>query len=219
MKGLSPEEKSLMQRIGNLMDAALNNRQASNPFEGSQNRSNRLVYPPTNLLVKTSVSSVKIIWDPTNSDELLHYEVSFTNLTTGTTEVKRSFTSEITYKGADGTYIARVKAVGRDGSSSDIKQIEFAIGADVMLIEGAKNGPTELGTIVQDNIKLLENYSIYCWGSVVLDKYALDTNNKIVFKLWRAERADATFPEASLVETIILYPATESGRGEPRLNG
>lgn len=211
MRGLPPEEKALMQRIGHLMDAALNNRQASNPFEGSQNRTNRLVYPPTNLLVRSGMASVKIIWDATDSDELLRYEVDFTNLTTGVSETKTSFTSEIVYKGTAGSYVARIKSVGRDGSSSPIKQIQFSIDGDVMLIEGAKNNATELGTLVQDNIKLYLNYSVYAWGSCVLDKYILDTNNSIVFKLWRAERANAAFGEASLVETITLYPATESG--------
>ncbi len=211
MKGLPPDEKALMQRIGHLIDAVLNNRQASNPFEQSQSRQNRQVYPPTGLLVKTGVSSVKILWDATNSNELLRYEVDFINLTSGVSTTQTSFTSEIIFKGPNGTYIAKIKSVGRDGSSSPIKQVEFSIGDDLMLIEGAKNGPTELGTLVQDNIKLFENYSVYAWGSCVLDKYVLDENDSIVFRLWRAETADAAFGAASLVETITLYPATESG--------
>lgn len=211
LKGLPPEEKSLMQRIGNLMDSALNNRQASNPYESSQSRMNRLVYPPTGLLSQEGISSVKLIWNATDSDELLRYEIMFTNLTTGVTETKTAFTHKIIYKGPTGSYVARVKSVGRDGSSSPIQQIAFVIDSDVMLLEGAKNGATELGTLVQDNIKLYENYSVYVWGSVVLDKYTLDTNNDIIFRLWRADRADATFGEAYLVESIQLYSATESG--------
>ena len=211
MRGLPPEEKALMQRLGNLIDAALNNRQASNPFEQSQARANRLVYPPTGLLTQTGVSSVKLIWNATPSDQLLRYEIEFINLTTGLHETETSFTNEITYKGADGSYLARIKSVGRDGSSSEIRQVSFGIGGDVMLLEGAKNGPAELGQLVQDNILLREGYSIYAWGSCVLDKFMLDTNPNIVFKLWRAERADALFGEASLVETITLYPGTESG--------
>ncbi len=211
MRGLPPEEKLLMQRIGNLMDAALNNRQASNPFEQSQQRLNRQVYPPTGLLTQTGVSSVKILWDATPSNELLRYEVEFTNLTTGLSETKTTFTNEIIYKGANGSYVARVKSVGRDSSSSTIRQVTFALGDDVMQLEGAKNGPDELGTLVQDNVKLHDGYSVYAWGSCVLDKYILQTNNPITLRLWMAERPDASFAEASLVETIILYPATESG--------
>ena len=211
IRGLPPEEKILMQRIGNLIDAALNNRQASNPYEQSQARTNRLVYPPTGLLAQTGLTSVKILWDATPSDQLLRYEVEFINLTTGLHETETSFTNEITYKGADGSYLARIKSVGRDGSSSEIRQVTFGLGNEAMLLEGAKNRPLELGQLVQDNIKLYDGYSIYAWGSCVLDKYMLDTNPNIVLKLWRAERPDATFEEASLVETITLYPGTESG--------
>jgi hypothetical protein len=80
-----------------------------------------------------------------------------------------------------------------------------------MQLEGARNGPAELGTLVQDNIKLHDGYSIYAWGSCVLDKYMLQTNNPITLRLWVAGTPNATFMEASLVETIILYPGTESG--------
>jgi hypothetical protein len=212
MRGLPPEEKALMQRIANLMDAALNNRQASNPFEPSRAKGNRQIFPPTGLIIKTGLKSVKIIWNATPSNELLRYEVDFTNITTGETVIKTTFTSEIIYKAPAGSYVAIVKSVGRDGSSSTVKKVEFSVGEDVMLIEGAKNGPLELGTLVQDNIKLFEGYSIYAWGSTVLDKYiAGSSNNQIVFRLWRAETADASFSEAVLQETITLYPATESG--------
>jgi hypothetical protein len=211
MRGLPPEEKALMQRIGNLMDAALNNRQASNPFEQSQQRLNRQVYPPTGLLTQVGISSVKILWDATPSNELLRYEVDFTNLTTGASETKTVFTNEILFKGTNGSYLARVKSVGRDGSSSTVRQIAFGLGDEAMQLEGAKNGPDELGTLVQDNIKLHDGYSVYAWGSCVLDKYMLQTNNSITFNLWMAETPDAAFSQAVLVETIVLYPGTESG--------
>lgn len=211
IRGLPPEEKALMQRIGNLMDAALNNRQASNPFEKSTIRQNRQVYPPTGLLAQSGIASVKLIWDPANSNEHLRYEIEFLNLTTGESITKSSFTNNIVFRGANGAYQAKVSSIGRDGSKSTVKQVEFNIGKDVMLIEGAKNDSTELGTIVQDNITLYKGFSVYTWGSVVLDKQTLDTNNQIVFRLWRAETPDALFSDAVLQETIILYAATESG--------
>ncbi len=213
MRGLPPEEKALMQRIGNLMDAALNNRQASNPFEQSTTRFNRQVYPPTGLLAQSGIASVKIIWNPANSNEHLRYEIEFLNLTTGKSITKTSFTNEIVFRDDVGAYIAKVASVGRDGSKSSLKEVEFNLGKDVMLIEGAKHGATELGTVIQDNIQLYKGFSIYIWGSVVLDKQTLDTNNKIVFRLWRAEIPDATFgvTPMTLEQTITLYPATESG--------
>ena len=213
MKGLPPDEKALMQRIAHLIDAALNNRQASNPSEGSQSRGNRQIYPPTGLLVKEGIKSVKLIWDAPPSNALLRYEIIFDNLTTGERTVKSSFTSFIQFKAAAGTYIARISSVGRDGSSSPVKQVQFSIGEDVMQIEGAKNGPLELGTIVQDNILLIAGYSVYVWGSAVLDKYiAGASNNKMVLRLWRSEVPDADFATDSpvLQETITLYPATEA---------
>jgi len=215
MRGLPPEEKALLQRVADLMDAALNNRQASNPFEPSTTRLNRQVYPPTGLLAQTGVGSVKLVWDPANSNEHLRYEIELVNLTTGARFTKTSYTNYLIFKGPDGTYLAKVSSVGRDGSRSAIKQVEFGMGNDLMLIEGAKNGPTELGTVVQDNMQLFKDFSIYVWGSVVLDKQTLDTNNRVVFRLWRAEEPDYTWavgdPNIVLQETITLYPATESG--------
>ncbi len=202
-----------MQRIANLIDSALNNRQASNPFENSQQRTSRQIYPPTGILIKEGIKSIKIIWDATPSNELLRYEITFDNLTTGVRTVKSSFTSEVIFKAAAGTYIARIVSVGRDGSTSPVKQIQFSVSEDVMQIEGKKNGPLELGTVVQDNIFLIAGYSVYVWGSTVLDKYiAASSNEEVTLRLWRAEKADAVWLVDTFVlqETIVLYPATES---------
>lgn len=211
MRGLPPGEKALLQRVADLMDAALNNRQSSNPFEESSTRINRQVYPPTGLLAQQGVSSTKLIWDAANSNEHLRYEIIFINMTTGEQITKISYTNNIIFRGANGTYLAKVASVGRDGSRSSIKQVEFGIGNDVMLIEGAKNGPLELGTMVQDNIKLYKDFSIYVWGHVVLDKQTLDTNNNVVFRLWRADYPNAVIGDSYLVQTVTLYSATESG--------
>ncbi len=213
IRGLPPGEKVLMQRIANLIDGALNNRQASNPFEQSQQRTNRQIYPPTGILIKDGIKSVKIIWDATPSNELLRYEITFDNLTTGVRTVKSSFTSELTFKAAAGTYVARIVSVGRDGSTSLVKQVQFSVSEDVMQIEGKKNGPLELGTVVQDNIRLVIGYSVYVWGSTILDKYmAASSNEEITLRLWRAEKPDAVWQKDTFVlqETIVLYPATES---------
>jgi hypothetical protein len=89
------------------------------------------------------------------------------------------------------------------------------MGSDVMQIEGAKLGVTELGTLVQDDILHLSGYKIFVWGAVVIDEYIAGAGNPdIVFKLWRKEGDDATFTTGGaypleLMETIVLYPATE----------
>ena len=213
MRGLPPEEKALMQRIANLMDAALNNRQASNPFEPSKNRHHRAVYPPTNLQVKIGNRAAKITWDAPPSNQHLRYEILIRNTETGAEETKSSFTNELRYIGSPGSYEAKIKSVGRDGSSSEIQTISFDLGITIMQIEGGRNGPTTVGTRVQDSITMIEHHHIFVWGSVVLDRYmAGSSNNEIVFRLYKKEGENATFDgSAELVETIRLYPGTESG--------
>jgi len=213
MRGLPPSEKALMQRIGHLLDAALNNRQATNPFENARQITNRNIYPPTGILVKKGIRSVKIVWDPTPSNRLLRYEVTFDNLTTGERTIKSSFTTEVIFKAPKGSYVAKVVSIGRDRSSSLVKTVQFTAGEDVMLLEGAKNGPLVLGTVVQDDIRLLQGYSVYAWGSYVLDKYAIanSVNPKTILKLWRAKGSNVLFEDATeLVETIEMFAATES---------
>ena len=212
MRGLPPDEKSLMQRIGNLMDSAINNRQSTNPFENARKITTRDIYPPTGILVKQGIKSVKIIWDPTPSNALLRYQVTFDNLTTGERTVKSTFTNEVIFKATKGTYIARIVSISRNRSTSLVKTVQFNAGDEVMQLEGGKNGALELGTLVQDDILHVEGYSIYVWGSVVLDKYVLanEVNPTITFRLWRADGPDGEFARASLVETIELYAATES---------
>lgn len=213
MRGLPPDEKMLMQRIGRLMDAALNNRQASNPFEPSKNNPNRVLYPPTGLVAYTGYRTLKLTWTAAASDQHLRYEVKITNNETGVSETKSTYTNELRYKNVNGAYTAVVSSVGRDGSSSPSQTIVFTMGGSVMQIEGSKNGPTELGTIVQDHITLYNNYSVYAWGSVVLDKFIAGASNEpAVFRLWSMEGANQIFDadEATLEQTITLYAATEA---------
>ena len=213
MRGLPPSEKALMQRIGNLLDSALNNRQASNPFENARKITSRDIYPPTGILVKKGIRSVKVIWDPTPSNLLLRYEVTFDNLTTGERTIKSSFTNEVTFKAPKGSYVAKIVSIGRDHSTSLVKTIQFTAGEEVMLLEGAKNGPLETGVLVQDDIRLLQGYNVYIWGSYVLDKYAVanSVNEKTILKLYRALGPNGLFSDATLIETIEMFAATESG--------
>jgi hypothetical protein len=195
------------------MDAALNNRQASNPYEPSKNNPHRLLYPPTGLVAYTGYQTLKLTWTAPDSDQHLRYEIKITNTETGVSETKSTYTNELKYKNVNGSYTATVKSVGRDGSSSAIQTITFHMGGSLMQIEGNKNGPTSLGTMVQDQITLYNGYSIYAWGSVVLDKYIAGSSNEpAVFRLWSMEGANQTFDAdvAELQQTITLYPATES---------
>ncbi|KKL85139.1 hypothetical protein LCGC14_1957710, partial [marine sediment metagenome] len=216
MRGLPPEERLLMQRIGDLMDSALNNRQSTNPFENARNITSRDIYPPTGILVKKGIKSIKIIWDPTPSNALLRYEVAFDNLTTGERTVKTSFINEVIFKATKGSYVARITSISRHGTTSLVKTVQFNAGDEVMQLEGGKNGPLVLGTLVQDDIQHVSGYSMYIWGSVVLDKYVLANavNPTATLRLWRAKGPDATFGDPAnpsvLQETIEMYAATES---------
>ena len=215
MRGLPPEEKALLQRIANLMDSALNNRQASNPFEPRRNKPSRVVYPPTGLTAATGIKAVKLTWNAANSNEHLRYEIEVRNVGTGVTQTKSSFTHNLTYYGAGGAYEAKVWSVGRNGRSSEPQTITFDIGADIMQVEGAKTGVAERGTVIQDDIFHMPGYRIFVWGAVVIDEYIAGSGNpNIVFKLWRKKGDDAVFATdvagvLELVETIQLYPATE----------
>jgi hypothetical protein len=203
----------LLQRIGNLMDTALNNRQASNPYEPSKGNPHRVLYPPTGLVAHTGNQTLKLTWLAADSDIHLRYEVDITSIETGVTETKTTYTNELRYKNVNGAYSAKVKSVGRNGASSTIETIDFTMGGSVMQIEGSKNGPTELGTIVQDHITIYDGYSVYVWGSVVLDKFvAGESNEPAVFQLWSMEGANQTFNSkiATLQQTVTMYPATES---------
>jgi hypothetical protein len=204
-----------MQRIGDLMDVALNNRQASNPFEPRRNKPSRVIYPPTGLTAATGIKAVKLSWTAADSDEHLRYEVEVRDVGRGTTSTKSSFTNNLTFYGRGGSYVAKVWSVGRNGRSSSPELIEFDIGVDVMQIEGAKLGTQERGVLVQDDILHLSGHNIFVWGAVVLDEFiAGESNEPVTFKLWRKLGDDATFVsdvdgEVTLVETIQLYPATE----------
>jgi hypothetical protein len=213
LRGLPADEKMLLQRIGNLLDTALNNRQASNPYEPSKNNPNRLLYPPTGLVAHTGFQTLKLTWLAPKSDIHLRYDVVITNTETGVSETKSTYTNELRYKNVNGSYRAKVKSVGRNGSSSTIETIEFVLGGSVMQIEGSKNGPTEVGTIVQDHITIYDGYSVYVWGSVVLDKFIAGTSNEpAVFQLWSMEGANQTFDSgvATLQQTVTMYPASET---------
>jgi hypothetical protein len=147
------------------------------------------------------------------SDIHLRYEVDITSIETGVTETKSTYTNELRYKNVNGSYRATVKSVGRNGSSSTIETIEFTLGGSVMQLEGSKNSPTEVGTIVQDHITIFDGYSIYVWGSVVLDKFtAGESNEPVVFQLWSMEGANRTFDsgEAVLQQTVTMYPSSET---------
>lgn len=79
LKGLAPEEKALLQRIGNLVDTIqFSQRQESNPGRGRKSRIRSVGVPTVQNVVLTSISGgLQINWDPANFSELGFYEVQY----------------------------------------------------------------------------------------------------------------------------------------------
>ena len=217
MRGLAPDEKIVMQRIARLMDAALNNRQPGNPYEPMHNKNNRVVYPVTGLTTQTGVKTIKLLWDAPPTSRHLRYSITITNKGTGETVVRSSFTNNYTFTGGAGDYKAVVASVGRNGTASPVKTIDFSIAGDTIAIEGNKLLPNEIGTIVQEDIFLLPGQKVFVWGSLVLDAYqGVISNDPVILKLYYKEGDNATFDNTDdlkplqLIEQITLYSATES---------
>ena len=84
MRGIPAEEKNLLVRIGDLVDAAINNRGPTNPFEpeSTVRRDPRLPIP-RNPSSSVGVRSTVLEWEPVNSSILNYYKLQITNLAVG----------------------------------------------------------------------------------------------------------------------------------------
>lgn len=212
MRGLPYNEKQMLVRIGETIDAAINNRTPTNPNLDGRFRSDPRLPPPRNVLAQEGVRSVKLEWPAVDSSILANYEILVTNLDTGVTERKVSFTNELVYKGRiGGNYEARVRSVGRNNTKSDLSKIEFFVSDDVMLLEGAKNGATTVSETVSEDIRLFANHKIFIWGSFTIDKLIAGggLNSSVTLQLLRGPEG-STIDNATLVEQITMFAATES---------
>jgi len=211
MRGLSPEEKALMVRVGELIDAAVNNRTPTNPASGLRiNRTDPRLPPPTRFFSQAGIRTMKISWTAVDSSILQHYDLLFINQDTGAEERQISFTNDYVFKGRiGGNYKLLISSVGRNGTRSPVTELEFFVPDNVMLLEGTKNSANTIGTLIEEDIAMLQDHRIFAWGSFTLDKLiAGQSNNPVVLQLLRS--FSGSILTAEVIEEITMFPATES---------
>lgn len=121
LRGLAPDEKALMQRIGNLLDAFhLSQRQTQNPRQRRRIVKTRIP-KPTNVSVLPTTGGVQATWDRVNIRELDFYELDYAEsaiFTDATTLQIFSPPVSIRASPASGTLFLRVRTVTKRGEVS-----------------------------------------------------------------------------------------------------
>jgi hypothetical protein len=140
IRGLPADEKQLLLRVGDLIDAQINNRTPANPFEPGRVKSDPRLPPPTNVTTEPGIKTSKLSWPAVDSSILSHYEILVRNLDTGLEETFISYTNIFFFKGrVGGNYSGSVRSVGRNGTKSPIvTEVEFFVPENVMLIVTGK---------------------------------------------------------------------------------
>lgn len=175
IRGLEPEEKRIFTRIGELVDAVINNRAPTNPFSKERRiitRTDPSLPPPTGLTVQNGIRSAKLMWDPVTSNFLQFYEVKLTEEANGDETTGIAYTNTFTIKDKTGTFKADVRSVGRDGTASTFTSIEFDIQPNVILYNGEKNLTDQSGFIQITPIYCPKGYNVFLWSSMVLDSFS-----------------------------------------------
>lgn len=180
MKGLEPEEKRIFTRIGELIDAVINNKGPTNPGgEGSRKilRQDQTLPPVTGLTFKTGIRSAKVDWNPVESIFLQFYEIRLTEVATGTETTHIVYSNTYTIKDTFGQYTADVRCVGRDGTVSPFTSLSFEIAPSVISYNGNKNGINDLGFEQYTDIYVPKGYNVFVWGSDIYDSFSDPTAN------------------------------------------
>lgn len=121
IKGLSPEEHSLFNRIGNLVDTlTYSQRQTANP-RGRRRKVTVDVPRPENVVVNTIIGGIQVGWDPVDIPELDFYEVQLSESTSFAEP--ESFTvvgTSFSFKGdvPSGTLFVRIRTITKRGFAS-----------------------------------------------------------------------------------------------------
>lgn len=216
MRGLPAGEKSLLIRVGEVLDSMINNRGPSNPSEPGRRRVDPKLPPPTQITHEPGIRSAKLTWPAVDSSILSHYKLIVTNLETGNTENFISYTNTFFFKGRiGGNYKAIVNSVGRGGTESiNVATINFFVSEDVMQLEGAKNSFNAVGTTIFEDIRFEAGQSIYVWSAFTLDKLiggAATGNTEVAVRLYISPEGSTELDDnAVLVDENTQYIATES---------
>ena len=122
IRGVSADEKALLQRIGNLIDVlSFEQRQTSNPRLRRRQPSDE-VPVPQNVNVTTITGGITVTWDPVAVGELEFYEVEVAESTTFVDPaVFQVINNSLTYRAtpANGVLFVRLRAVTKRGLASE----------------------------------------------------------------------------------------------------
>lgn len=215
MQGLPIDEKSLLLRMGELVDTAVNNRQTTGPgadetVVGRQKRRrNRNVPQPINLTADVGTRGAILRWDKVDSPLLRNYRIRITpiNDTGGAEFVATAFSNEYAFKGLGGEYKFEVQSIGRNGEGSEWSaSIFFGISDTPIILEGNKFDVETLGAQISETVLTPLNYTAFVFASVVLDSFADPNNNpSVVLEL----RHGDTYENSVFVQEFDLYPESE----------
>lgn len=122
IRGVSGDEKALLQRVGNLIDVlTFAQRQNQNP-RGQRRRNSSAVPVPQNVQVNTVTGGIQIFWDPVDANELDFYEVQIDESTTfASPDEFQVVESNISYRAqpASGILFFRLRTVTKRGEVSN----------------------------------------------------------------------------------------------------
>lgn len=175
MRGLEVDEKRVFTRMGELIDAVINNRTPGNPGAKAHRtvtRTDASLPPPAGLSTYNGVRSAKISWPPVNSSYLQFYEVRLTDLNTGDETTHACYSNTYTVKDKEGDFQVAVRTVGRDGTCSTFTTTTFSIMPSVIIYDGEKNLPDELGWVQGTSVYTPKGYNVFFWSSMVLDSFS-----------------------------------------------
>jgi len=122
IKGVAPEEKALLQRIGNLVDVlTFDQRQSQNP-RIRRRRPSLKVPKPSNVAITGITGGIQVTWNEVAVSELDFYEVQIAeSVTFVNADVFEVVGTSISYRDtpASGTIFLRLRTVTKRGQVSD----------------------------------------------------------------------------------------------------
>lgn len=184
IRGVSPDEKALLQRIGGLIDVlSFDQRQSSNPRLRRRIPSDE-VPVPQNVQVTTITGGITVTWDPVAIGELEFYEIEVAESTTFVDPaVFQVINNSLTYRAtpADGVLFIRLRAVTKRGFASEYTatlsvtvqgSTIFATDQDHIEPENRTTvtpRPTLQGTLLTSELgnKAFVGVGAYCGGSPI----------------------------------------------------
>lgn len=168
MRGITPIEKDLLKRIGEIADGAINNRGPANPGISGLRRTVRspLLPPPRGIVYDVGPKRAKIEWNPIDSPVLNFYEVQVTNNDTNISTLKLAFTNRI-FISDSGTFTVKVRSVARNGDASPYssESVTFTIQDDVLFLDGNKFDPLVTDILLFEDIFTPLDYKVFAWGA------------------------------------------------------